>query len=56
MTYSPGLLVPKRNRQVVVVPGDCFFVLGDNAENSYDSRYWENMFVKKTDVVARVWG
>ncbi|WP_418885922.1 S26 family signal peptidase [Enterocloster bolteae] len=27
---------------------------GDNAENSYDSRYWEEPFVKEEDVVARV--
>lgn len=55
LTYTPGWMIPKRDREVVVVPERCFFVLGDNAENSFDSRYWEEMFVKEADVVAKVW-
>lgn len=38
----------------VDVPDDCFYVLGDNAENSLDSRYWENPFVSRGDVVGKV--
>lgn len=55
LTYTPGWMIPKRDKNAVVVPERCFFVLGDNAENSFDSRYWEDMFVKEADVVARVW-
>lgn len=36
------------------VPQNYFFMLGDNSENSYDSRYWENPFVKKSDIKAKV--
>lgn len=55
LSYVSGWTIPKRDEEVVIVPEGCFFVLGDNTENSFDSRYWEEMFVKETDVVAKVW-
>lgn len=55
LAYTPGWMVPKRNRQVVVVPEKSYFVLGDNVNNSFDSRYWEEMYVGEADVVAKVW-
>ena len=38
----------------MTVPEDYYYVLGDNADNSYDSRYWLNPFVSKDDVVAKL--
>ena len=43
-----------RNEESVIVPDDCFYVLGDNAENSLDSRYWENPFVSREDVLGKL--
>lgn len=44
----------ERNGEMITVPEGCFYVLGDNAENSYDSRYWEEPFVDESDVTAKL--
>lgn len=42
------------NGAVIVVPKNCFYVLGDNSDNSFDSRYWEYPYVKRKDILAEV--
>ena len=44
----------ERNGVSIKVPEGCYYVLGDNVDNSYDSRYWINPFIRKRDIVARL--
>ena len=49
ITYSAvGLL---KNKQIITVPENAYFVLGDNTSISYDSRYWG--FVPRENIIGR---
>ena len=36
------------------VPEGCYFMLWDNRNNSRDARFWENKYVKKDKIIAKV--
>lgn len=49
------------NGYIFDIPKDCYLVLGDNKNNSYDTRYWRGdggddiQYVRREDILAKVW-
>ncbi len=54
LEYMDYLPKPKREADMINVPEDCYFVLGDNTKNSLDSRYWEDPYVRSNQIVAKL--
>lgn len=50
---AEGMLV-EQNGTKVRVSKECFYMVGDNRDCSYDSRFWENPFIHQDKIIARV--
>ena len=54
LTYMTSLPIPVWDETIIPVPEGCYFVLGDNTQNSWDSRYWQDPYLKGKDIIAIV--
>ena len=42
------------NGELITIPENHYYMLGDNASDSFDSRYWGDPFVPEGDIIALV--
>lgn len=55
LRYMTSVPIPVWKEPIISIPEDCYFVLGDNSDNSWDCRYWEDPYVRQRDIRAKIW-
>ncbi len=48
--------VETNSEKTFTVPDDCYFMLGDNREHSYDSRFWVTPYIPKEKIIGKYMG
>lgn len=54
LQYMTTVPIPVWEEPIIIVPEGCYFVLGDNTQNSWDSRYWDDPFITQQEIVAKL--
>ena len=52
--YATEWMIVEHNGMKERVPDESFFMIGDNQEGSYDSKCWEDPFVNRDRIIAKV--
>lgn len=50
--FMDSTIPPERGVDSLIVPQECYYVLGDNVQNSIDSRYWDSPFISRNSIIA----
>lgn len=60
--YIDGKIIPsdftkeemiEYDNQTFIIPEGCYFLMGDNRNHSYDSRFWENPYLPEKNIQAK---
>ena len=51
--YLPKGQPPGQSFDAIKVPADSYWVMGDNRQNSFDSRFFPDHFIRKKDIIGR---